>query len=107
MPAVFGVWGVLKSAISFSKSTRVNSKTNFYELWAFGDPFGLVGEIISCRTALDWVAFQASSSLKHNLKASQYSTDRIIALPMDNQVELHDYNQGFVTHSFARKMNTY
>ena len=26
---------------------------------------------------------------------------------MDNQVELHDYNQGFDTHSFAGKMNTY
>ena len=26
---------------------------------------------------------------------------------MDNQVELHDYNQGFDTHSFAGKMKTY
>ena len=26
---------------------------------------------------------------------------------MDNQVELHDNNQGFDTHSFAGKMNTY
>ena len=49
MPTSFGVLGLLKSAISFSKSTRVNSKTNFYELRAFGDPFGFVGEIISCR----------------------------------------------------------
>ena len=26
---------------------------------------------------------------------------------MDNQVELHNYNQGFDTHSFGGKMNTY
>ena len=25
---------------------------------------------------------------------------------MDDQVELHNYNQGFDTHSFAGKMNT-
>ena len=38
MPASFGVWGLLKKHKS-------KSKTNFYELWAFGDPFGFVGEI--------------------------------------------------------------
>ena len=68
MPASFGVWGLLKKHKS-------KSKTNFYELWAFGDPFGFVGEIISCRTELDWVAFQASSSPKHNSKVSQYGTE--------------------------------
>ena len=95
MSTSFGVWGLLKSAISFSKS-RVYSKTNFYELGAFGDP------LPSLQMKLFPVAKHSTESpFKHCRTAciiwKFHNTAQNNCIAHGWSFELHNYNQGFDT----------